>query len=303
MIKNGKEARVQMLIGVNTLADAVKVTMGAKGRHVAMGLPEKPYPHITKDGYNVAKEVWLPDPTQNMGVNMAKEVTNNVVSEVGDNTTTATVLLQSIINEGMKSSTNPVQLKREIDEATEVIIDRLEEMAIPIEDDDYFKVATISANNDPLIGSLVAEAVKLTGRNGTITVEKSKGSIEDDIDMVEGVKVDKGYLSPYLITDADKKEAHLENPLILIYNSKITMGNDIRGALAIAQSKQRPLFIIAEDITGQALQFLVANHLQGVVTASAIKTPSFWGCQERICWRIWLYLRELLFLMQIQMMF
>jgi len=274
MIKNGKDAREQMLIGVNTLVDAVKVTMGAKGRHVAIGLPEKPYPHITKDGYNVAKEVWLPDATQNMGCNMAKEVSNNVVKEVGDSTTTSLVLLQAIINEGMKSNTSPVQLKREIDSAVEHISSNLRKMAIPIEDSDYEKVATISANNDPLIGSLVAEAVKMVGKDGTITVEKSKGS-EDEIDIVEGVKIEKGYLSPYLITNEDKKEAELINPLILIYNSKITQASDIMQPLTICAEQKRPLFIIAEDIVGQALQFLIENHIRNIVPACAIKTPSY----------------------------
>jgi chaperonin GroEL len=272
------EARNKMKKGVDTLANAVKVTLGPKGRNVVM---EKKFgaPQVTKDGVSVAKEIELEDPIENMGAQMVKEVASKTADIAGDGTTTATVLAQSIISEGLKmvaAGANPMDLKRGIDKAVSLVVENLKNQSQTV-GSDYKKiqqVATISANNDETIGKLIAEAFAKVGKEGVITVEEAKGT-DTTVDVVEGMQFDRGYVSPYFVTNSEKMEAELQNPYILIYDKKISAMKDILHILEKVAQTGRPLLIIAEDLEGEALATLVVNKLRGTIKVAAVKAPGF----------------------------
>jgi len=272
------EARNRMKKGVDILANAVKVTLGPKGRNVVL---EKKFgaPSITKDGVTVAKEIELEDPIENMGAQMVKEVASKTADIAGDGTTTATVLAQSIISEGLKmvaAGSNPMDLKRGIDKAVSKVVEHLkgQSQAVGNDNSKIQQVAAISANNDAEIGKLIAEAMKKVGKEGVITVEEAKGT-ETGIEVVEGMQFDRGYISAYFVTNSEKMEAELENPYILIYDKKISNMKDILHILEKVAQSGRPLLIIAEDLEGEALATLVVNKLRGTLKVAAVKAPGF----------------------------
>jgi chaperonin GroEL len=272
------EARNRMKKGVDTLANAVKVTLGPKGRNVVI---EKKFgaPQVTKDGVSVAKEIELEDPIENMGAQMVKEVASKTADIAGDGTTTATVLAQSIISEGLKmvaAGANPMDLKRGIDKAVSLVVSSLHAQSQTVGSDSkkIQQVATISANNDETIGKLIAEAFGKVGKEGVITVEEAKGT-DTTVDVVEGMQFDRGYISPYFVTNSEKMEAELQNPYILIYDKKISNMKDILHILEKVAQGGRPLLIIAEDLEGEALATLVVNKLRGTLKVAAVKAPGF----------------------------
>jgi chaperonin GroEL len=271
------EARDKIKKGVDALASAVKVTLGPKGRNVVI---DKKFgaPTVTKDGVTVAKEIDLTDPVENMGAQLVKEVASKTADAAGDGTTTATVLAQAIYGAGIKSvaaGANPMDLKRGIDAAVKVVVSNLKEQSQPIDNsEEIAQVATISANNDSEVGSRIAEAMKVVGKDGVITVEEAKGT-EDELKTVEGMQFDRGYLSPYFVTNADKMEVELENPLILIHDKKISALKDVLPILEKSQQTGRPLLIIAEDLDGEALAALVVNKIRGSLKIAAVKAPGF----------------------------
>ncbi len=271
-----EEARSKILAGVNKLANAVKVTLGPKGRNVVL---EKKFgsPTITKDGVTVAKEIELPDRLENMGAQMVREVASKTSDVAGDGTTTATVLAQAIYREGIKNVTagaNPMELKRGIDRAVKIAVDSIRDLAKPVEGEATAHVATISANSDAEIGQIIKEAMEKVGKDGVITVEEAKG-LETTLEVVEGMQFDRGYLSPYFVTDAERMEAVLENVMILIFEKKISSMKDLLPILEKVAQQGRPLLIIAEDIEGEALATLVVNKLRGTLQVCAVKAPGF----------------------------
>lgn len=277
-IKFNIEAREELKKGVDTLADAVKVTLGPKGRNVII---DKKFgaPHITKDGVTVAREVELQEPMQNMGAQLVKEVASKTGDDAGDGTTTATVLAQAIINVGLKNVTagaNPMDLKRGIDKAVAAVVAQIKEMAQPVGDD--FKkiedVARVSANNDDKIGTLIAEAMKKVKKEGVITVDEAKGT-ETTIDIVEGMQFDRGYISPYFVTNTEKMECEMDSPYLLIYDKKISNLKDMLPILEATAQSGRPLLVIAEDVDQEALATLVVNRLRGSLKICAVKAPGF----------------------------
>ncbi len=271
------EARREILRGVNTLADAVRVTLGPKGRNVVI---EKSFgsPTITKDGVTVAKEISLDDKFENMGAQMVKEVASKTSDVAGDGTTTATILAQAIYREGVKMVTagaNPMDIKRGIDRAVEVVVDELKKISKPIADHrEIAQVGTISANGDETIGTILAEAMEKVGKEGVITVEEAK-SLKTSLEFVEGMQFDRGYLSSYFITDTDRMEVVLEEPYILIHEKKISNMRDLLPVLEKVARSGRPLLIIAEDVEGEALATLVINKLRGTLNVAAVKAPGF----------------------------
>ncbi len=276
-LKFSQEARNSILNGVNILADAVKVTLGPKGRNVVI---EKSFgaPLITKDGVTVAKEIELSDKFENMGAQMVREVASKTNDDAGDGTTTATVLAQAIFREGAKivaAGLNPMDVKRGIDKAVEAVVAELKKIAKPIKDQkEVAQVGTISANNDPAIGTIIAQAMEKVGKEGVITVEEAKTS-ETTLDVVEGMQFDRGYLSPYFVTNPDKMECVLENPYILIYDKKISSMKDLLPTLEKVVQKNKPLMIISEEVEGEALATLVVNKLRGTIQVAAVKAPGF----------------------------
>ncbi|GAB7086294.1 chaperonin GroEL [Marinifilum fragile] len=277
-IKFNIEARDLLKKGVDELANAVKVTLGPKGRNVVI---DRKFgaPHITKDGVSVAKEIELADPAANMGAQMVKEVASKTGDDAGDGTTTATVLAQSIVNVGLKNVTagaNPMDLKRGIDKAVAAVVANIKDQAQEVGDnfDKIKQVAKISANNDEMIGSLIAEAMEKVKKEGVITVEEAKGT-ETHVKVVEGMQFDRGYISPYFITDGDKMEADLENPYVLLYDKKVSTMKELMPVLEPAAQSGRPLMIIAEDVEGEALATLVVNRLRGSLKVAAVKAPGF----------------------------
>jgi len=272
-----QKVRESLLKGVNTLADAVKVTLGPKGRNVIL---EKTFgsPNVTKDGVTVAKEIELEDKFENMGAQMVKEVASKTSDVAGDGTTTATVLAQSIYREGAKlvaAGHNPMELKRGIDKAVEVIIDELKKISKPTKDQkEIAQVGTISANNDETIGNIIAEAMAKVGKEGVITVEEAK-SMETTLEIVEGMQFDKGYISPYFVTNPEKMEAILDEPLILINEKKVSNMKDLLPILEQVAKMGRTLLIISEDVEGEALATLVVNKLRGTLKVAAVKAPGF----------------------------
>jgi chaperonin GroEL len=264
--------------GVDTLANAVKVTLGPKGRNVVI---EKKFgaPSVTKDGVTVAKEIELEDPIENMGAQMVKEVASKTADIAGDGTTTATVLAQAIISEGLKmvaAGANPMDLKRGIDKAVSLVVESLKSQSQTVGSDSkkIQQVATVSANNDETIGKLIAEAFSKVGKEGVITVEEAKGT-DTTVDVVEGMQFDRGYISPYFVTNSEKMEVELQNPYILIYDKKISSMKDILHILEKVAQGGRPLLIIAEDLEGEALATLVVNKLRGTLKVAAVKAPGF----------------------------
>src|SRR2546429_15197 len=275
-ITHGEESRAAILRGVNQLADAVKITLGPKGRNVVL---DKKYgsPTITKDGVTVAKEIELKDPMENMGAQMVREVASKTSDVAGDGTTTATVLAQAIFREGVKTvaaGANPMALKRGIDKAVERATKEIKKMSKPVTGDMIAQVGTISANGDQAIGELIAEAMQKVGKDGVITVEESK-TMETALEVVEGMQFDRGYLSPYFVTDAESMEAVLENPAILLSEKKISSLRDMLPILEQTAKLGKPILIIAEDVEGEALATLVVNKLRGTITVSAVKAPGF----------------------------
>ena len=276
-VKFGTDARTRMLRGVNILADAVKVTLGPKGRNVVL---DKSFgaPRITKDGVSVAKEIELEDKFENMGAQMVKEVASRTNDEAGDGTTTATVLAQAIIKEGMKAvaaGMNPMDLKRGIDTATSKVVEAIKASARPVADsDEVAQVGTISANGEAQIGRFIADAMQKVGNEGVITVEENKG-METEVDVVEGMQFDRGYLSPYFVTNADKMIAELDDALILIHEKKLSSLQPMVPLLEAVIQSQKPLVIIAEDVEGEALATLVVNKLRGGLKIAAVKAPGF----------------------------
>lgn len=278
IIKFDTEARKSLKKGVDQLADAVKVTLGPKGRNVVI---DKKFgsPTITKDGVSVAKEIELEDPIENMGAQMVKEVASKTNDLAGDGTTTATVLAQAIVKPGLKSlaaGSNPLDLKRGMDKAVRVVIDNIKKQSEVVGNniEKIKQVGTISANNDETIGSLIAEAMEKVGNEGVITVEEAKGT-ETYVETVEGMQFDRGYLSPYFVTDTEKMETQLENPFILIYDKKISSMKDLLPTLEKVAQSGRGLVIIAEDLEGEALTTLVVNKLRGTIKVAAVKAPGF----------------------------
>jgi chaperonin GroEL len=273
----GSQAREKMLRGVNILADAVKVTLGPKGRNVVL---EKSFgsPTVTKDGVTVAKEIELEDKFENMGAQMVKEVASKTSDVAGDGTTTATVLAQSIYCEGQKlvaAGASPMALKRGIDKGVAVVVDELKKMSKSIKSkNEIVQVGTISANNDEMVGKLISEAMDKVGKEGVITVEEAK-SMETTLEVVEGMQFDRGYVSPYFVTDPEKMEAHLEDPYILINEKKISSMKDMVPVLEAVAQSGRPLLILSEDIEGEALATLIVNKLRGTLKAVAVKAPGF----------------------------
>ncbi|MEO8855132.1 MAG: chaperonin GroEL [Ginsengibacter sp.] len=272
------DARNKMKRGVDTLANAVKVTLGPKGRNVVI---EKKFgaPQITKDGVTVAKEIELEDPIENMGAQMVKEVASKTADIAGDGTTTATVLAQAIINEGLRNvaaGANPMDLKRGIDKAVQAVVENLKKQSVTVgnDNDKIQQVASISANNEESIGKLIAEAMTKVGKEGVITVEEAKGT-DTTVEVVEGMQFDRGYVSPYFVTNSEKMQAELENPYILIYDKKISSMKDILHILEKVAQSGRPLLIISEDLEGEALATLVVNKLRGTLKVAAVKAPGF----------------------------
>ncbi len=273
----GDDARNKLYRGVKKLADAVQVTMGPRGRNVLL---QKSYgsPHITKDGVTVAREIELPDVIENMGAQLVKEVASKTNDEAGDGTTTATVLAHSIFKEGLRNVTagaNPVQLKRGMDKASEQILIELKKLSKVVDTKEQIaQVATISANSDTAIGNMIAEAMEKVGKDGVITVEEAKG-INDELDVVEGMQFDRGYLSPYFVTNPEKMLVQYENPFILLAEKKIGSLKELLPILEQVNQTQRPLLIIAEDIEGEALSTLVVNRIRGSLNVVAVKAPGF----------------------------
>jgi len=276
-VKFGSEARDLMMSGVNTLANAVKVTLGPKGRNVVI---DKSFggPSITKDGVSVAQEIELDGKFENMGAQMVKEVASKTNDIAGDGTTTATVLAQSLISEGVKSvaaGMNPMDLKRGIDKATEVVVAALEKSSQPCKNsEEISQVASISANSDESVGEIIARAMEKVGKEGVITVEEGS-TLENELDVVEGMQFDRGYLSPYFINNHESMTSDLEKPFILLHDSKIANIRDLLPALEAVQKAGKPLLIIAEDIEGEALATLVVNNMRGIVKVAAVKAPGF----------------------------
>jgi len=271
-----EDARAAILRGVNKLADAVKVTLGPKGRNVVI---EKKFgsPSITKDGVTVAKEIELKDPVENMGAQMVREVASKTSDIAGDGTTTATVLAQAIFREGSKNVTagaNPMEIKRGIEAAAKAAVGAIDKMAKPVEGKDIAHVGSISANNDPEIGQIIAEAMDKVGKDGVITVEEAKG-LETTLEVVEGMQFDRGYLSPYFVTDSERMETVLENAAILLHEKKISSMKDLLPILEQVAKQGRPFLIVAEDIEGEALATLVVNKLRGTLNVAAVKAPGF----------------------------
>ena len=273
----GDSARQRMLVGVNTLADAVKATLGPKGRNVIL---EKSFgaPTVTKDGVSVAKEIELADRFENMGAQMVKEVASQASDVAGDGTTTATVLAQSIVNEGLKAvaaGMNPMDLKRGIDKAVAAAVEAVGGMASPCEDNTAIaQVGTISANSDASVGEIIAEAMEKVGKEGVITVEEGSG-LENELDVVEGMQFDRGYLSPYFINNQDNMSAEVEDPFVLLVDKKISNIRELLPVLEQVAKASRPLVIIAEDVEGEALATLVVNNMRGIVKVAACKAPGF----------------------------
>ena len=272
----GEESRQAILRGVNALADAVKVTLGPKGRNVVI---DKKFgsPTITKDGVTVAKEIDLKNSLENMGAQMVREVASKTSDTAGDGTTTATVLAQAIYREGIKmvvAGANPMELKRGIEKAVEIIVEQLKKLSKPVSGHMIGQVGTISANSDDTIGKIIAEAMEKVGKDGVITVEEAK-SMETSLDVVEGMQFDRGYLSPYFVTDPERMESVLENPVILIHEKKISSMKDLLPLLEQVARGGRPLVIIAEDVDGEALATLVVNKLRGTLQVAAVKAPGF----------------------------
>ena len=272
----GEESRRHILQGVNQLADTVKVTLGPKGRNVVL---DKKFgsPTITKDGVTVAKEIELKDPLENMGAQMVREVASKTSDVAGDGTTTATVLAQAIYREGVKNvvaGANPMEIKRGIEGAVEAVVGKLQEMSTPVSGNMIAQVGTISANTDATIGTIIAEAMDKVGKDGVITVEEAK-TLETSLEVVEGMQFDRGYLSPYFVTDPERMEVVLENPIILIHEKKISSMKDLLPVLEQVARLGRPLLIVAEDIDGEALATLVVNKLRGTLQVAAVKAPGF----------------------------
>src|SRR5210317_1697399 len=276
-VKFSDDARQKMLKGLNVLANAVKVTLGPKGKNVIL---EKSFgaPTVTKDGVSVAKEIELEDKFENMGVQMVKEVASQTSDLAGDGTTTATLLARSIYEEGQKlvaAGNNPMAIKRGIDAAVCVVVKELQNLSKPTQDQrEIAQVGTISANNDETIGKIIAEAMNKVGKEGVITVEEAK-SMETTLEVVEGMQFDRGYLSPYFVTDAEKMVASLEDPFILINEKKISNMKDLLPVLEQVAKMGKPLMIIAEDVDGEALATLVVNKLRGTLQVAAVKAPGF----------------------------
>ncbi|MFZ3193341.1 MAG: chaperonin GroEL [Moraxellaceae bacterium] len=276
-VKFGDSARAKMIAGVNVLADAVKVTLGPKGRNVVI---DKSFgsPHITKDGVSVAKEISLKDKFENMGAQLVREVASKTADIAGDGTTTATVLAQAILNEGMKAvaaGMNPMDLKRGIDKAVRVAVNEIKTISTPASDTKAIaQVGSISANSDQTIGDLIAEAMEKVGKEGVITVEEGSG-FEDTLDVVEGMQFDRGYISPYFANKPDTLTAELDNPLILLVDKKITNIRELIPTLEAVAKSGKPLLLIAEDIEGEALATLVVNNMRGIIKVCAVKAPGF----------------------------
>ncbi|MDA0679967.1 MAG: chaperonin GroEL [Proteobacteria bacterium] len=276
-VRFGNDARQKMFAGVNVLANAVKVTLGPKGRNVVL---DKSYgaPTVTKDGVSVAKEIELEDKFENMGAQMVKEVASQTSDVAGDGTTTATVLAQAILREGLKSvaaGMNPMDLKRGIDKATTAIIAQLKKLSTPCEDEKAIsQVGSISANSDMEVGEIISKAMQKVGKEGVITVEEGSG-LENELDVVEGMQFDRGYLSPYFINDAASQSVELDNPLILLFDKKISNIRDLLPVLEGVAKASRPLLIISEDVEGEALATLVVNNIRGIVKVAAVKAPGF----------------------------
>ena len=276
-VQFGNEVRQKMVSGVNTLANAVRVTLGPKGRNVVV---DRAFggPHITKDGVTVAKEIELKDKFENMGAQMVKEVASKTNDVAGDGTTTATVLAQAIVAEGMKYVTagmNPTDLKRGIDKAVAALVEELKNIAKPCDTSkEIAQVGSISANSDEQVGAIIAEAMEKVGKEGVITVEDGK-SLENELDVVEGMQFDRGYLSPYFINDAEKQIAALDNPFVLLFDKKISNIRDLLPVLEQVAKASRPLLIIAEDVEGEALATLVVNNIRGILKTVAVKAPGF----------------------------
>ncbi len=273
---HGEESRAAILRGINQLADAVKITLGPKGRNVVI---DKKFgsPTITKDGVTVAKEIELKDSLENMGAQMVREVASKTSDVAGDGTTTATVLAQAIFREGVKTvaaGANPMALKRGIDKAVERATEEIKRLAKPVKGDMIAQVGTVSANGDQTIGNIIAEAMNKVGKDGVITVEESK-TMETSLEVVEGMQFDRGYLSPYFVTDPERMEAVLENPLILINEKKISSMKDLLPLLEQVAKMGKPMLIIAEDVEGEALATLVVNKLRGTLNIAAVKAPGF----------------------------
>src|ERR1700682_117834 len=275
-ITYGDESRQAILRGVNRLADAVKVTLGPKGRNVVL---DKKFgsPVITKDGVTVAKEIELKDALENMGAQMVREVASKTSDVAGDGTTTATVLAQAIYREGIKNVTagaNPMEVKRGIEKAVGAVTEELKKLSKPVKGNMIAQVGTISANNDETIGKIIAEAMEKVGKDGVITVEEAR-TLETSLEVVEGMQFDRGYLSPYFVTDPERMEVVFENPMILIHEKKISSMKDLLPVLEQVARLSRPLLIIAEDIEGEALATLVVNKLRGTLQAAAVKAPGY----------------------------
>ena len=273
----GDTARQKMLAGVNTLANAVKVTLGPKGRNVIL---DKSFgaPTMTKDGVSVAKEIELEDKFENMGAQMVKEVASHTSDVAGDGTTTATVLAQSILTEGLRAVTagfNPMDIKRGVDKASRAVIDSLEGISKPCQEDTAIaQVGTISANSDEAIGRIIADAMDKVGKEGVITVEEGSG-LDNELDVVEGMQFDRGYLSPYFINDANSQSVELDSPFILLHDKKISNIRDLLPVLEAVAKSGKPLLIVAEDVEGEALATLVVNNIRGIVKVAAVKAPGF----------------------------
>ena len=272
----GEESRRVIMKGVNQLANAVRVTLGPKGRNVVL---DKKFgsPTITKDGVTVAKEIELKDPLENMGAQMVREVASKTSDVAGDGTTTATVLAQAIYREGAKNvvaGANPMEIKRGIERAVEAVVNEMEKMSTAVTGDMIAQVGTISANDDATIGTIIAQAMDKVGKDGVITVEEAK-TLETSLEVVEGMQFDRGYLSPYFVTDPERMEVVLENPIILIHEKKISSMKDLLPLLEQVAKLSRPLLIVAEDIEGEALATLVVNKLRGTLNAAAVKAPGF----------------------------
>ena len=275
-VVHGEESRAAILRGINQLADAVKITLGPKGRNVVI---DKKFgsPTITKDGVTVAKEIELKDSLENMGAQMVREVASKTSDVAGDGTTTATVLAQAIFREGVKTvaaGANPMALKRGIDKAVERATEEIKRLAKPVKGDAIAQVGTVSANGDQTIGNIIAEAMNKVGKDGVITVEESK-TMDTSLEVVEGMQFDRGYLSPYFVTDPERMEAVLENPLILIHEKKISSMKDLLPLLEQVAKMGKPMLIIAEDVEGEALATLVVNKLRGTLNIAAVKAPGF----------------------------
>ena len=276
-VKFSDGARQKMMAGVNTLANAVKVTLGPKGRNVIL---DKSFgaPTMTKDGVSVAKEIELEDKFENMGAQMVKEVASHTSDVAGDGTTTATVLAQSILTEGLKAVAagfNPMDIKRGIDKASASVIDSLEGISKPCQEDTAIaQVGTISANSDEAIGRIIADAMDKVGKEGVITVEEGSG-LDNELDVVEGMQFDRGYLSPYFINDANSQSVELESPYILLHDKKVSNIRDLLPVLEAVAKSGKPLLIVAEDVEGEALATLVVNNIRGIVKVAAVKAPGF----------------------------